>query len=79
MMFRAEIRGEYDCSRTKDALILVDDLGYRTAVFLSEDGKSINIAIDLPHKCGTKCFSLNMDEFKELLLSATQHNAAGIE
>lgn len=71
-MIRAEVRGEYDCSRTKDALILVDDLGYRTAIFLSDDSKRINVAIDMPHKCGTNCFSLGMDEFKELLLSATK-------
>jgi hypothetical protein len=58
-MLIAERRGEYDSSRTKDSLVVTDaDTDTRAALFLDEDKSLISIAVDMPNKSGTLCYSV---------------------
>jgi hypothetical protein len=67
-MLIAERRGEYDNSRAKDALIVTDaDTDTRAALFLDEGKNLISIAVDLPNKSGTLCYSVPFDVLVDVL------------
>lgn len=67
-MLITERRGEYDNSRTKDALIVTDaDTGTRVAMFLDERKSLISIAVDLPNKSGSLCYSVPFDVLVDVL------------
>jgi Fe-S cluster assembly iron-binding protein IscA len=62
-MLKAEIRGEYDFSRAKDALVVSNELNQRVALFLDENRKGdvIRVAVDLPNCSGTRAYAINFD------------------
>ena len=67
-MLIAERRGEYDTSRTKDALTVTDaDTGTRAAMFLDEGKSLISIAVDMPNKSGSLCYSVPFDVLVDAL------------
>ncbi len=60
-MIEAELRGEYDASRRKDALVVADaETGQRIALFLSDRRKSdvVSVSVDLPNCSGSRCYSI---------------------
>lgn len=67
-MLIAERRGEYDNSRTKDALIVIDvDTDTRAAIFLDEGKSLISISVDMPNKSGSLCYSVQFDVLVDVL------------
>lgn len=61
-MIEAELRGDYDFSSYKDALVVTDDSGQRIALFLDArrgDRDIISVAVDLPNSAGTRCYAID--------------------
>lgn len=67
-MLIAERRGEYDNSRKKDALVVIDPAtATRAAIFLSEDASLVSVAVDMPNKSGVLCYSVPFDVLVDVL------------
>lgn len=67
-MLIAERRGEYDSGHLKDALIVTDaDTDTRAALFLDEGKSLISVAVDMPNKSGTLCYSVPLDVLVDVL------------
>lgn len=67
-MLISERRGEYDDSRKKDALVVIDpETSIRAAIFLNEDSSLISVAVDLPNKSGTMTYAVPFDVLVDVL------------
>ena len=70
-MIEAELRGEYDLSSYKDALVVSDDNGQRIALFLDArrgERDIISVAVALPNCTGTRCYAIDFKWFINHLL-----------
>lgn len=63
-MIEAELRGDYDFSRYKDALVASDESGQRIALFLDArrgDRDIISVAVDMPNSSGSRCYAIDFE------------------
>ena len=65
MMLRAERRGDYDNSHSKDAFIVRGD-GVRAGVFLDEAKEHVSVVVDMPNG-GALCYSVPFAQFVDAL------------
>lgn len=79
-MIEAELRGEYDLSSYKDALVVSDESGQRIALFLDArrgDRDIVSVAVDMPNCAGTRCYAIDFNRLMDHLRKLEPKREAG--